>query len=80
MSEAAPTDPATLTFEQAADELDSIVGRIDGGELELEALMATHARGQALVQRCRALLAAAEQQLADMEVEDVEASGGGDDA
>jgi len=64
--------PDKLTFELAADELDAIVKRIDEGEGDLEAMMKEHARGQLLVKRCRELLTEAEQQLASMEVDEID--------
>ncbi|MDP7006332.1 MAG: exodeoxyribonuclease VII small subunit [Phycisphaerales bacterium] len=65
-------DPTKMTFEQAADELDAIVKRIDSGEQNLETMMKEHERGQLLVKRCRELLATAEQQLKTMEVQEIE--------
>lgn len=65
-------DPTEMTFEQAADELDEIVKRIDGGEQDLETMMIEHKRGQSLVKRCRELLATAEQQIKAMEVKEIE--------
>ena len=64
--------PDKMTFELAADELDAIVKRIDEGKGGLEAMMKEHERGQLLVKRCRDLLAEAEQQLASMEVDDID--------
>jgi exodeoxyribonuclease VII small subunit len=64
--------PDKMTFELAADELDAIVKRIDEGKGDLEAMMKEHARGQLLVKRCRDLLAEAEQQLASMEVDEID--------
>ena len=72
MSEKSLQTPAEMTFEQAADELDAIVTRIDSGEADLETMMKEHARGQLLVKRCRSLLADAEQQLATMEADELE--------
>jgi exodeoxyribonuclease VII small subunit len=72
MSDKPLQNPTEMTFEQAADELDAIVKRIDGGEADLEAMMKEHARGQLLVKRCRLLLADAEQQLATMEADALE--------
>ena len=60
MSDKKLQDPKEMTFEQAADELDAIVKRIDAGEADLETMMKEHARGQLLVQQCRALLGGAE--------------------
>ena len=62
MADALP-DPKKLTYEQALEELEAIVHRAEAGELPLEEAMAEHARGEALLHRCRTLLDGAEQQL-----------------
>jgi|TARA_B100000959_G_C14901975_1_gene591354 exodeoxyribonuclease VII small subunit len=72
MSDEKLQDPKKMTFEQAADELDAIVKRIDAGEADLETMMKEHARGQLLVQRCRTLLVDAEQQLKTIETNELE--------
>ncbi|MAI66708.1 MAG: exodeoxyribonuclease VII small subunit [Phycisphaerae bacterium] len=64
--------PESMTFEEASEELDGIVKRIDAGEADLEAMIKEHARGQLLVKRCRFLLEEAEQQLKTMEVQELE--------
>ncbi|MEC8251200.1 MAG: exodeoxyribonuclease VII small subunit [Planctomycetota bacterium] len=56
-------DPKKLTYEEALEALESIVERAESGELPLEEAMAEHARGEALLQRCRTLLEGAEGQL-----------------
>ena len=66
------TDPAEMTFEEASEELDAIVKSIDEGSGELEEMLRQHARGQALVERCRELLGQAEQQLKTTEVDDID--------
>ncbi len=65
-------DPAEMTFEEASEELDAIVKSIDEGSGELEEMLRQHARGQALVKRCRELLGQAEQQLKTTEVDDID--------
>ena len=56
-------DPKKLTYEEALEALESIVERAESGELPLEEAMAEHARGEALLQRCRTLLEGAEAQV-----------------
>jgi exodeoxyribonuclease VII small subunit len=63
--------PAEMSFEQASEELESIVKLIDEGGAELEDMLRQHARGQSLVKRCRELLSQAEQQLKTAEVDDI---------
>ena len=62
MAKALP-DPKELTYEEALEALEAIVQRAESGELPLEEAMAEHARGEALLKRCRALLDGAETQL-----------------
>lgn len=49
-----------LSYEEAFAELEAIVARLEGGEQPLEESMALFERGQALSQRCAALLEQAE--------------------
>ena len=60
-----------LGYEAAIAELEGIVQGIEGGELALEDAMRNHSRGRALVQRCRMILDAAEQELEEAAVEDL---------
>lgn len=52
-----PTGP---TFEQAFKELESIIAKLESGELSLDESLALFERGQALAKQCSALLDAAE--------------------
>lgn len=59
---------AGLTFEQAFEELETIVGKLEAGELTLEESVALYERGQTLARLCGDLLDNAElriQQLDD---------------
>ncbi len=49
-----------LTYEEAFDELESIVAALEGEQATLEEAMQLFERGQALVKRCGALLEQAE--------------------
>lgn len=49
-----------LTFEQAFEELESLVQQLEAGQLALEESLALFERGQALAARCGALLDTAE--------------------
>jgi exodeoxyribonuclease VII small subunit len=53
-------DVNKLTFEKAIDELESIVKRLEGGQVPLEESVAIYERGQALKSRCDELLKQAE--------------------
>jgi exodeoxyribonuclease VII small subunit len=48
------------TFEQAFKELESIIAKLESGELSLDESLALFERGQALAKQCGALLDAAE--------------------
>ncbi len=73
MAKALP-DPEELTYEEALEALEAIVQRAESGELPLEEAMAEHARGEALLKRCRALLDSAETQLRSFDQSATDAS------
>lgn len=61
MNEATPpVDVETLSFEQALDELETIVKRLEEGRVPLAESVAIYERGEALKQRCEDLLRQAE--------------------
>jgi exodeoxyribonuclease VII small subunit len=70
MSEKSLPNPDKMSFEEASEELDAIVKRIDAGEEDLETMMTEHKRGQLLVARCKLLLEDAQQQIKTMEAKD----------
>lgn len=53
-------DIKDLTFERALKELESIVGRLERGDVELEESIAIYERGEALRDHCDRLLKQAE--------------------
>ncbi|MCB4770563.1 exodeoxyribonuclease VII small subunit [Ancylobacter sp. Lp-2] len=53
-------DVGTLSFEKALAELETIVGKLEGGNVPLEESITLYARGEALKARCDALLKDAE--------------------
>src|SRR5256885_13858117 len=53
-------DVSQLSFEKAIEELESIVGRLEGGKVPLEESVAIYERGEALKRRCEELLRQAE--------------------
>ena len=63
--DAAPDFPdiAELTYEQARDELISIVAQLEGGQIGLEDSMALWQRGEALAAHCSTWLDGAEEKL-----------------
>ncbi len=59
-----PLPPAeTLSFEQALEELDALVRRMESGQLGLDDSIAAYKRGAELARYCQAKLAAAEEQI-----------------
>ena len=62
-------DPDKMSYEQAIEELESIIGRIEQGKIGLAESLAEYQRGAALLKRCRGVLEAAEQQIEKLTVE-----------
>ena len=60
---AEPKPVEELTFEQALDELDALVRRMESGALGLDESIAAYRRGAALAGYCQSRLSAAEQQI-----------------
>lgn len=58
-----PADIATLSFEDALAELESIVRRLEGGQAKLEQAITEYERGAALRAHCERKLAEAELKL-----------------
>ncbi|MEL6201538.1 MAG: exodeoxyribonuclease VII small subunit [Pseudomonadota bacterium] len=56
-------DPATLKFEDALAELETIVDRLERGEVGLDESIEIYERGEALRARCDELLKAAESKI-----------------
>lgn len=79
---------ATPDFETAIRDLEAIVDLIERGEIGLEKSMAEYERGMGLVERCREILASAEQKVEELSRKAVggdtktvrEARSGGDDS
>lgn len=58
-----PKPVAELTFEQALDELDALVRRMEAGELNLDDAVAAYRRGAELARHCQGKLAVAEHEI-----------------
>jgi exodeoxyribonuclease VII small subunit len=54
------SDVATLSFEKAIEELETIVKRLEEGKVPLEESVAIYERGEVLKRRCEDLLRQAE--------------------
>lgn len=62
--------PEKLNYEQAFEELEALVERLESGELALEESLALFERGQALAARCSELLEQAELKLRQLVPDD----------
>jgi len=60
VSQSISADIAALPFEKALAELETIVGRLEKGDVPLEDSIALYARGDALRAQCEVLLKKAE--------------------
>ena len=58
MSESAKVDVSGYSFEKAVAELESIVARLERGDVALDESIAIYERGEALKKHCEALLSA----------------------
>ena len=63
MSEGKPAEVSGLSFEAALKELESIVSKLERGDVALEESIAIYERGEALKKRCEALLGQAEERV-----------------
>lgn len=76
MAEATPLPEVTsLSFEAALKELESIVTKLERGDVALEESIAIFERGEALKQRCEALLGQAEERVEKIRAVDGKAAG-----
>ena len=66
---------AEMPFEVALQELESIIGRIEQGEISLEASLAAYQRGDQLVRRCKVVLGAAEQRVQTLRIDEIPGEG-----
>ena len=55
-----------MSFEQALAELESVIQRIEQGEVGLEKSLTEYGRGAELLKRCRAILDSAEKQIEEL--------------
>lgn len=55
-----------LSFENALEQVEAIIGRIEAGEVGLEESLTAYERGVHLINQCRSRLDAAQQQIEDL--------------
>lgn len=65
----AAADTTALSYEQAVEELEALVEKMEGGALSLEDSLAAYKRGAELVAHCRKVLADVQQQVSVLEGE-----------
>ncbi len=63
MTDKETSDVKSLSFEQAVAELESIVARLERGDVALDQSIAIYERGEALKKHCEKLLSAAESRI-----------------
>jgi exodeoxyribonuclease VII small subunit len=63
MTETAKPDVSDYSFEKAVAELESIVARLERGDVALNESIEIYERGEALKKHCEALLGAAENRI-----------------
>ena len=61
-------DMAGLTFEQALAELDTLIGRLEGGQVDLADAVGLYERGSGLARHCAELLDSTEAQVTQLVV------------
>ncbi len=65
-------DAPELSFEDALEQLEALIDRVESGEVGLEESIAQYERGAALVKRCRAVLDKAEKRITELTAEDLD--------
>lgn len=70
MTDTPNQDIASLSFEAAMGELETIVRRLEGGDVSLEESVTLYERGHALRQHCEARLAAAQARIEQVSLVD----------
>ncbi len=64
-----PGDIGDLRFEEAADALESIIDRLEQGDIALEESLEAYDRGRALLARCRDILDRAATRIAEVDLQ-----------
>ncbi len=67
-----PPAPDSMSYEQAIGELESLIQRIEQGEVGLEESLAEYRRGAALLKRCRSILETAQAQIEELTADGAE--------
>ena len=64
-----PTPVDDLDFEAAAEELETIIDRLERGDVALEGSLEAYGRGQSLLARCRGILDSAAAKIAEVDLD-----------
>jgi len=64
---ASAADALSITYEEAVQELEQLVARLDAGQLPLDQVLSQYQRGAALLAHCRDRLQAVENQIKVLE-------------
>lgn len=72
-------DLSTLRFEEAMEQLETLIEQIEEGEVGLEESIDAYQRGMGLLKHCRAVLDRAEQQIEQLTAEHDESAEEGDE-
>lgn len=62
-----PVTPTPVSYEAALEELETLVGRLESGQLPLDQLLTGYQRGAELLKFCRGRLEAVEDQIKVLE-------------
>lgn len=79
MPKKTPSEQSFASFEEAMEELEQLVARMEAGELPLEASLAAYQRGTELVKYCGAQLDRVEKQVKMLEGDMLKPLDGDDD-
>ena len=71
-SDIGSTPEVPLRFEAAAEELESIIDRLEQGDIPLEESLAAYGRGRSLLTRCRSILDAAAAEISETGLDGME--------
>lgn len=58
-----------MRYEEALEQLETLIDRIESGEIGLEESLKEYETGMALIRRCRAILGTAEKKIAELAVD-----------
>ena len=74
MAKTEKNNKTNLTFEQAIDQLNQIVSRIEQGQVPLQESLEQYEKGMKLIQHCRGILQDAEKRIEQISAQNESAS------